>query len=273
MIKFNFVKTEDQNRLVVETSRFDRHFGRELSAERLTAGRVNLVSIKDVRVAAILFVIIFLTVFSFMNRNEIFNGFNFNVFDSEKKETAENERLTAELRAIYGYAARGGEAAENNFGAVPADGNYYANNNFGNAAAESSDNISIPKINIVAPIIRSQSTDANVILNDLKRGVVLYPESALPGEGSSVIIGHSSSNLPWRKYSSVFAKLNKLEIGDSIHVNYKGRKLVYSVTAKKIGTAKDLISANIGGDLILGSCWPVGSDKERIIVAATLQAN
>ncbi|KKS01528.1 MAG: hypothetical protein UU54_C0003G0002 [Candidatus Yanofskybacteria bacterium GW2011_GWA2_41_22] len=272
MINFNFIKTEDRNqlavslpnRLVIETRRF----------HRLTANRFNLASVKDIKVAVILFVAIFLAVFSFMNRGEIFNSFNFNIFNNGKKEIAENERLTAELRAIYGYAARGGENAENNAGAYSQNNNnYYADNNFGNAAVESSDNISIPKINITAPIIRSASTDANIILNDLKRGVVLYPESALPGEGSAVIIGHSSSNFPWRKYSSVFSKLNKLEIGDSIFVNYKGRRLVFSVINKKIGTAKDLISSNIGGDLILGSCWPVGSDKERIMIAASLQNN
>lgn len=251
MIKFNFVKLENRSQFVIET------------------GRLNLAPAKDFRVAAILFAVIFLAVFTFMNKGEIFN--NFNVFDGEKKETAENERLTAELRAIYGYTARGGEAAENKNGAYSTNGNYYANNDSVNL--ELSDTISIPKINIIAPVIRSQSTDANVILSDLKRGVVLYPESALPGEGSSVIIGHSSSNLPWRKYSSVFAKLNKLEIGDSILISYKGRKLVYSVVTKKIGTAEDLINLNIGGDLILGSCWPVGSDKERIMVVASLRNN
>ena len=217
---------------------------------------------------------IFAAVFTFMNRNEIFNGLNFNVFSGEKKEITENERLTAELRAIYGYTARGGEAAENSAGASPNIGSYAANVNSENETAELSDNISIPKINVIAPIIRSRSTDANVVLNDLKRGVVLYPESSLPGNGgTAVIIGHSSSNFPWRKYSSVFSKLNKLEAGDLIYVNYKGKKLVYVVAVKKIGTAKELVSANIGGDLILGSCWPVGSDKERIMVSASLQAD
>ena len=111
--------------------------------------------------------------------------------------------------------------------------------NYGAAKNAPSSSVSgelfIPKIGVSAPIIKSSSTDAGIILNDLKSGVVLYPDSSLPGLGSSVIIGHSSSNLPWRKYGTVFAKLNNLSEGDSIYVEYEGRNLVYTVTGKKMG--------------------------------------
>lgn len=131
--------------------------------------------------------------------------------------------------------------------------------------------ISIPKLGIKAPILIAPKDDKQ-ILNSLKNGVVLYPDSALPGqEGMTVIIGHSSSNFPLTKYSAIFAGLNKLNTGDLIYINYAGKGYTYTINDKKIGSTQQLASAYFDGDLVLGTCWPVGTDKNRIIVAADLQ--
>ena len=53
-------------------------------------------------------------------------------------------------------------------------------------------------------------------------------------------------------------------------INYQSKQLVYNVTSKKIGSVGELSAANISGDLVLGTCWPVGTDRNRIVVMANL---
>ncbi len=133
------------------------------------------------------------------------------------------------------------------------------------------DILSIPKINVKTPIVIGKSTVSKQILTDLQKGVLLYPGSALPGNGgSTVIIGHSSSNTPWNKYSHVFSLLNRLESGDLIYINSGDASYVYQISAKKTGSVFTIASSDIKGDLILSSCWPVGTDNGRIVVTANL---
>jgi len=94
--------------------------------------------------------------------------------------------------------------------------------------AVSSDNIprgdfsiSIPSIEINAPIVLEKSLDSGIILKRLEDGVVHYSYSPLPGEkGTSIILGHSSA-YPWYrgKYGSVFALLSNLKKGDAVNVS------------------------------------------------------
>lgn len=130
--------------------------------------------------------------------------------------------------------------------------------------------IFIPKINIKAPIVTGSSIEPNKLLKDLERGVLMYPGSALPGQGSTVIIGHSSSNFPWKKYSNVFSLLNRLQAGDLVYVNYADQRYVYKINIKKTGSVFSLSKTDLSGDLILSSCWPVGTDNGRILISATL---
>ncbi len=130
--------------------------------------------------------------------------------------------------------------------------------------------ILIPKINVKAPMIVGNSTDISKILKDLESGVLVYPGSAMPGQGSTVIVGHSSSNKPWNKYSNIFSLLNRLQVGDLIYVNYENERYVYQVNIKKTGSVFTLASSGITGDLILSSCWPAGTDNGRILISASL---
>lgn len=132
--------------------------------------------------------------------------------------------------------------------------------------------ILIPKTNTRAPIIWGRSTNPDAILEELKNGTVLYPDSSLPGQGgTTVILGHSSSNLPWNEYSNVFSLLHKLEAGDFIYLKYRGDFYVYRVDQKLTGSVFTLAKTDIQGDLVLSSCWPVGSDQGRILITAALQ--
>jgi len=133
--------------------------------------------------------------------------------------------------------------------------------------------IIIPKININAPIIFTQTTNNKEILNELENGVVHYPNSALPGQiGSAILLGHSSA-YPWYKgnYGAIFGLLNYLEENDEIIIFYQKYKYIYKVINKKVVNKNtELIAQSSRPQLILISCWPVGTAWQRILIEAEL---
>lgn len=117
----------------------------------------------------------------------------------------------------------------------------------------------------------------NIFMQELEKWVVRYPGTAVPGQaGNAFIFGHSS-NYPWIKwqYNEVFALLNKLEPGDEIIVYYNQRKYVYVVqdyAVVKPGDVKALQSRDPNKkELSLMTCWPIGTNINRLIVFAELQ--
>ena len=131
--------------------------------------------------------------------------------------------------------------------------------------------LSIPKLSVTAPVLQVNSTSSVVILSALKNGVVMYPGSAIPGQsGTTVIVGHSSSDLPWTKYSAVFSLLDKLQPDDLIYVTVSGTQYVYRVQTVQKGSAQQLIDSGLAGDLVVSTCWPIGTDAKRIAVSASL---
>lgn len=170
-------------------------------------------------------------------------------------EDKENERLTNQYRAIYGHI----------------NVSYPDAHNLPPVIGEST--LSISKINISAPILETNSTNEKEMLALLKKGVLIFPGSALPGQtGTTVIIGHSSSDPPWTKYSNIFSLLSQLQKGDTIDVQFRGKTHVYSITAVQSGsvTQMEQAASSHAGDLILSSCWPVGTVNGRVIVIAKL---
>lgn len=237
----------------------------------------------------------FLVLFFVFNFSAIFSSINYSLKGGN--EEAQNEMLTNMYREMYGYEARikRGEITEETYSSpVPSGVDNSATvlyptnaNNVNNAASINNatantlatqpgqviagNYIYIPKINVRAPIVFGKSTDQNRILKDLKSGVLLYPGSTVPGgNGTTVIVGHSSSNSPTAKYGTVFSLLNKLVVGDTIQISYSGVNYIYQINGKRTGSAQELANASTGEDLILGTCWPIGTDKGRIVVTASL---
>jgi len=202
--------------------------------------------------------------------------------NTTRNQDSENERLTETYRKMYGY---GSGYPDTGF-----DANYAINNQSINDGAvagvivdikdivnnNDAENIAgnylyIPKLNIKSPIITSQTADSKSLLTLLNSGVIIYPGSAMPGNaGSTVVIGHSSSNISSSKYGKVFAGLNKLVGGDQVFVHYNNKDYIYAIVSKNTGSVKELSALGLNNDLILGTCWPIGTDKERIIVTADL---
>jgi len=104
--------------------------------------------------------------------------------------------------------------------------------------------------------------------------VVLFPGSALPGQkGQTIIEGHSAPpGWPKIKYDWVFSRLNELEKGDEVILNFNHKKLNYYVTQKIFLNSGEEIApkdlTNSENMLILISCWPPGKDIKRIAVMA-----
>ena len=135
------------------------------------------------------------------------------------------------------------------------------------------DSIIIPKINANAPVISPQTADEKVVFSELGNGVVYHPNSVAPGQiGNTIILGHSSA-YPWYKgkYGSIFSLLNQLKSGDQIIVFYQKHKYIYKVEGKKI-IRKNVFIANQNekSQLILVSCWPIGTAWKRILIEAEL---
>ena len=132
------------------------------------------------------------------------------------------------------------------------------------------DRLLIPSLNIEAPVVISQNPEEKSLQADLEKGVIFLPGStALNENGTIVIMGHSSA-YPWYKgqYGSIFALLNKLNVGDEIIVYSKEKSFIYRVEGKEIKAPKDLIFQKDENNsvLYLVSCWPVNTAWKRIVV-------
>lgn len=145
--------------------------------------------------------------------------------------------------------------------------------------AQTANILELPKFGITAPIWKIDASDSKLIYAKLKQGVVLYPGSAIPGQGYSIIIGHSSQ-YPWQpgKYKTVFSLLSELRAGDRIHVYWDQQPLVFEVQDTKIflpwpkgsEITETVFPPEDKPILILQSCWPAGVAFKRVAVKTVL---
>ncbi|MBX6334559.1 class D sortase [Candidatus Saccharibacteria bacterium] len=133
--------------------------------------------------------------------------------------------------------------------------------------------IVIPAIEVDAPVIFDEpSTVEWKVQLALRRGVVHYGTTGMPGQsGNMVLVGHSSG-APWAPgdYKWVFTLLDKLEKGDEIKVSYQGIDYIYRVTRKQVVKPEDLtvLDQTAQPMLSLITCTPVGTSKNRLVVQA-----
>lgn len=130
--------------------------------------------------------------------------------------------------------------------------------------------ISIDKIGFIAPIIRGvDPTNKEEYDKALEDGVAHMTGTALPGDGTGkvFIYGHSSDSAKTR---FGFSRLNDLQNGDEINVNYYDKDFIYIVNDKKIveKTELSVIDQTPDETLALMSCWPLGTDDKRLLVFA-----
>ena len=131
--------------------------------------------------------------------------------------------------------------------------------------------ITIPSLGIsdLSVIHPSDPTTSQGLLSVLQDGVGhLF---SYPGAGGKIMIYGHSSGYPWdvSKYTQIFRKVNQLAQGDRVYVTYQGNLFEYQVTGKQTVPADDMSAfSGEGEELILYTCWPPDSIKERYIVHA-----
>jgi len=134
--------------------------------------------------------------------------------------------------------------------------------------------IVIPKIKVNANVVKNVDPfDSKIYQKALTQGVAHAKGSGLPGfPGNTFIFAHSAIN--WfqaSQYNSIFYLINKLEPGDEIFIYYEGSKYRYSVTEKKIVNPSEInyLTNNLNtSSLTLMTCWPPGSNINRLIILA-----
>jgi len=134
--------------------------------------------------------------------------------------------------------------------------------------------ISIPKIfvqdTIVPNVNAGDKKDYGVALT---KGIAHAAGTSLPGtEGLGYYFAHSAG-LPGfqTRQNAQFYLLNKLEPGDAVDLFYQGDEFRYFVTEKKVVSPNELGFLNDASDeekIVLQTCWPPGTDMQRLLVFA-----
>lgn len=120
--------------------------------------------------------------------------------------------------------------------------------------------------------------DATVVIGsmDLKKSLIQYPQTALPGQlGNAVIFGHSV--LPQffnpKSYLTIFSTLYRLKQGDEIYVDYDNIKYKYLVEEMYEVKPTDLsiLEQRFDGRyLTLITCSPPGTYLRRLVIKAKI---
>lgn len=134
----------------------------------------------------------------------------------------------------------------------------------------------IPKLNVDVPVDWNTTPDYNSQMAGMANGVAYFGipgADSKPGQvGNTVLSGHSSNQ--WTdpgKYKFIFVRLDDLQKGDTVYVNYQGTRYTYTVTKKEIVAPTDvqaLIYPTTKPMLTLITCTPIGTAQSRLLVTA-----
>lgn len=145
------------------------------------------------------------------------------------------------------------------------------------------DRIVIPSLGLDVPIVTDENMEpidfekANFD-KQLEEWIVKYPTTPEPGqEGNTLLFGHTSY-VVWKTnpYGTIFKDLPKLKDSTLIQILRKGKLYEFKVidifvVAPKQVAAQYMTYQNAGGSYItLMGCYPLGTDKKRIMVVAKL---
>jgi len=137
--------------------------------------------------------------------------------------------------------------------------------------------LTIPALQITAPIVYITEATEPVFQKALQSGVVHYPGTAKPGEGGNCyIFGHSSDYI-WSRgnFKTVLALLPQIEIGDEVVVsNTSGEQFTYTVTKSFVASPKDVQLLDQGDRtkkiLTVQTSYPLGTALKRWIVVGEI---
>lgn len=141
--------------------------------------------------------------------------------------------------------------------------------------AEASQNwIHIPAIEAKVPLVQSASLADKDVLATLDRGAALYPNGVTPGALGNAFISAHSTGEPWKgPYRFAFLRMNELQTGDAMYVDWKGARYAYRITDSEVVTPTpdfQVISDRPVPTISLMACWPLWSTKQRMLIHAEL---
>lgn len=133
--------------------------------------------------------------------------------------------------------------------------------------------ITVPTIHAQAPLFTNVDPfNETAYRAVLKHGVAQAKGTSLPGQKGTVFtFAHSSGNpLEETNYNTIFLRLGELQKGDQILVKYKGKVYEYKVYDKKLVWPTEIKYLKEKKDqLIVQTCWPIGTSLKRLLVFAT----
>lgn len=132
--------------------------------------------------------------------------------------------------------------------------------------------IIIPKIGLESVIIKNvDPNNPSQYREQLANGVAQAMGSYLPGEnGTMLLFAHSTDTVfDIAKYNAKFYAVRFLDIGDEISIRYGDKVYKYQIKDKKIISPNDLDKVRDSGyKLVLSTCYPPGTDWQRLVVFA-----
>lgn len=136
--------------------------------------------------------------------------------------------------------------------------------------------IIIPKLGANARIIANVDPyNSREYQYALTKGVAHARGTSVPGaRGNIFLFAHSSEDFyEALRYNSIFYLLPKLAEGDQIFLYYNGVKFVYTVSGQRLvppGDVSYLTGDQTRQTLTLMTCWPPGTNSQRLLVFASL---
>ena len=134
----------------------------------------------------------------------------------------------------------------------------------------------IPKLNIDVPVHFGISNDTATVMDAMNNGVAQFSipgANAMPGQiGNLVITGHSAGDIySNNQYKFIFSGLERLQVGDTIYINYESKRYTYSVTKFETVEPSNVSALVYPTDkpmLTLITCTPLGTSRYRLLVTA-----
>lgn len=127
------------------------------------------------------------------------------------------------------------------------------------------------EFSVTIPRLKIEKAQVLIDSNDLSKGLVHLPGSALPGEKGNIFIsGHSALSQLLSLKTALFANLTDLKKGDEVIVEALGVKFRYEIYELKVVNPNDLSVINapesLGRYISLMTCVPPGLNFKRLIV-------
>jgi sortase A len=136
--------------------------------------------------------------------------------------------------------------------------------------------ITIPKIHAQSPIILNVDPRNQSIYDEaLQHGVAQAKGTSLPGQSGTIYLFAHSSGPLWDEthFNTIFLRLGELKKGDVIIIRRNGKDYVYKIRESKVVNPSEVsyLTNTKTTQLIVQTCWPIGTSLYRLLVFADPQ--